>query len=183
METKHAPGDTTKHEEPAGSILGSQREGYERRDADIGSLLKFAFWLGVMLVAVLFAMKWTFFYFERTQPLGQPASPFENTRTLPPNPRLQVQPAVDLKSYCEAQQQELNSYGWMDRHNGAVRIPVDRAIDIVLERGLPARQGFDGFRSGAIDRETGTRTGAPQTIGTLGPCGYLTAQSSAGARQ
>lgn len=33
----------------------------------------------------------------------------------------------------------LNSYGWVDQKNGIARIPIDRAIDIVAARGLPAR--------------------------------------------
>ena len=34
----------------------------------------------------------------------------------------------------------LSSYGWVDRQKGIVRIPIDRAIELVLQRGLPARQ-------------------------------------------
>jgi hypothetical protein len=33
----------------------------------------------------------------------------------------------------------LSTYGWVDRPAGVVRIPIDRAIDITLERGFPVR--------------------------------------------
>ena len=33
----------------------------------------------------------------------------------------------------------LNSYGWVDRGNNVVRIPIDRAMKLTLERGLPSR--------------------------------------------
>lgn len=68
--------------------------GYEKRDAKIGSLLQFGFWLAVLVAITLFGMHWTFDYFVRTEPLGPPASPLvsPSQRVLPPSPRLQVQP-------------------------------------------------------------------------------------------
>jgi hypothetical protein len=33
----------------------------------------------------------------------------------------------------------LKSYGWIDRERGIVRIPIDRAIEILAQRGLPVR--------------------------------------------
>jgi hypothetical protein len=39
----------------------------------------------------------------------------------------------------------LSSYGWVDREAGIVRIPIDRAMDLLAERGLPARAGPDPF--------------------------------------
>lgn len=47
-----------------------------------------------------------------------------------------------------AQNQKLNSYGWEDRSNGIVHIPINRAMDLILQRGLPSRtngiSGTDG---------------------------------------
>ena len=34
----------------------------------------------------------------------------------------------------------LESYGWVDKNAGVVRIPIDEAMKLTLERGLPARQ-------------------------------------------
>lgn len=36
--------------------------------------------------------------------------------------------------------EQLNSYGWVDEQAGYVHIPIDRAMDLVLQQGLPARQ-------------------------------------------
>jgi len=33
----------------------------------------------------------------------------------------------------------LTTYGWVDRNAGIVRIPIDAAMKLTLERGLPAR--------------------------------------------
>jgi hypothetical protein len=48
---------------------------------------------------------------------------------------------MELKEYRDSQRDILNSYGWVDRAGGVVRIPVDRAIELVLARGLPVRPG------------------------------------------
>ncbi len=58
---------------------------------------------------------------------------------LPPEPRLQVLPAADLASVREREDAVLTTYGWIDRKSGLVRIPIDRAIDVLAERGLPTR--------------------------------------------
>jgi hypothetical protein len=34
----------------------------------------------------------------------------------------------------------LRSYGWVDREAGVVRVPIDVAMKLVLEEGLPVRQ-------------------------------------------
>ena len=80
-----------------------------------------------------------FHFFVRHQPLGPPASPFENVRTVPPEPRLQTTAPLDLKLYRADQEKILEGYGWVDSHAGIVRIPVDRAMDLLLQKGYPVR--------------------------------------------
>jgi hypothetical protein len=146
-------------------------EGYEHADADVRSIYHFGAVLAILIVAVMWAMVHTYNFFAKHESLGPPASPFENQRELPPQPRLQPQPAFDLKRYCEIEQQQLNTYGWLDQQNGLVRIPVDRAMDIVLQKGLPARP------ANQLAPETSvTSVGSamePRAMGIAGPCGYL----------
>lgn len=159
----------TEHSAPQ----GAQGERYERRDANIPALLKIALAMFVTIVVAMVSMYGMFQYFAKSQQLGPPASPFESedVRVLPPQPRLQVQPRVDLKTYCEAQSKELNSYGWVDEHNGVVHVPVDRAMDLILSRGLPARA--PGNSSGATV-DTGSATPrSPEVSGLEGPCAYV----------
>jgi hypothetical protein len=149
--------------------------GYERSDADVRNLLRFGFSLFVILVAVFLSMWWMFFYFAKSQQLGPPASPFENpqnARILPPQPRLQVQPHLDLQSYCDAQMKELNSYAMVDPSNDVVRIPVDRAMNLILQRGLPSRPAANA----APDLTEAAGAAAPivpDASGAEGQCGYL----------
>jgi hypothetical protein len=55
---------------------------------------------------------------------------------LPPPPRLQVYPARHWTDFRDAEQQRLDSYGWLDRGTGSVHIPIDRAMELVTERGV-----------------------------------------------
>jgi len=113
--------------------------GYETRDASIPTLVKFAIGLFVLLVVALWAMRGLFNYFRVEQTLGPPASPFADTRPLPPQPRLQVAPAKDWRELHASEDHMLLSYGWVDRQAGVVRIPISRAMDLLAQRGLPAR--------------------------------------------
>lgn len=114
--------------------------GYETRDVNARGVLYFVIGIFLLLAFTLVSMRWLFGYFYTTQPLGPAASPFADSRTLPPEPRLQVHPQADLDRVREGQEELLHSYGWVDRADGKVRIPIDRAMDLLLEHPLPARR-------------------------------------------
>jgi hypothetical protein len=111
--------------------------GYETRDASIRGLAIFGAGLFGTLLLVFLAAVVAFRYFARSQSLGPPASPFADVRALPPQPRLQVEPRQDLQSLRQREDAILGSYGWVDPRAGIVRIPIDQAIDRLLEKGLP----------------------------------------------
>jgi hypothetical protein len=54
-----------------------------------------------------------------------------------PGPRLQVDPKGDLAAFRQAETAQLRQYAWIDRAGGRVRIPIDRALTLTAERGLP----------------------------------------------
>ena len=116
--------------------------GHELSDAEARPLAYAGLILAVILILIGIGMAGTFYFFAKEQKLGPPATPFEQVRTLPPMPRLQVDPKMELKEYRDGQRDILNSYSWVDQAGGVVRIPVDRAMDLVIARGaLPARPG------------------------------------------
>ena len=55
---------------------------------------------------------------------------------VPPAPRLQVQPVRHWRDFRDAEMARLSTYGWMDRASGAVHIPIERAMELVAERGV-----------------------------------------------
>jgi hypothetical protein len=56
-----------------------------------------------------------------------------------PEPRLQPNASEDLAKFRQEEHRRLNSYGWVDQNRGIAHIPIERAKQLVLERGLPVR--------------------------------------------
>ncbi len=112
--------------------------GHEERDTNIRAILWFTASLVVTIVVVLLLMRWAFYAFPEPQvesALSGAAAPAVNE--LPPEPRLQVHAQEDLKEMRRQEEAVLNSYGWIDRQNGIVRISIDRAMELLVQRGLP----------------------------------------------
>ncbi len=71
----------------------------------------------------------------------------EDTRLIPkdypqtefPNPRLETDERGQLNSIRLQEEETLASYGYIDKDAGTVRIPIDRAMDLIAQRGLPVR--------------------------------------------
>lgn len=62
------------------------------------------------------------------------------SRTLtikPPQPELQLNPANDLVKFRAQEEQQLNSYGWVDRDEGIAHIPIAQAMQDLVARGIP----------------------------------------------
>jgi hypothetical protein len=70
-----------------------------------------------------------------------PPAPSAFLKQPTPAPHLQDNPARDLKALREREQRRLSSYGWVDRQANIVHIPIDRAVDLIVENGLPAELG------------------------------------------
>jgi len=120
---------------------GNQSQGgYERSDALLKPIVVFTLVLTLLVVASFVGMRWLFDALEERQraaeapphPMAQPVEP--------PAPRLQRETSADLIAHQERELQLTTRYEWVDRSTGVVRIPVERAIELTLERGLPTRE-------------------------------------------
>jgi hypothetical protein len=113
---------------------------YEKRDASIRGILIFMVVITVLLVFSFAAM----FAFYRVMEAGDKGSvretPWSTDENLPPEPRLQSQPSKDLKELREREDKRLTSYGWVNRNNGIVHIPIEHAMRLVIQKGLPSRK-------------------------------------------
>jgi hypothetical protein len=126
-----AQGVTPAHGHDAGP-------GHERTDADLRKVLLFGVGLAVIIVAACLAMWITFIYLNAHQPpTGPPPSPLATGRRLPPEPRLQVSETEDIGKVVAEEDKQLSSYGWVDKDGGVAHIPIERAMDLILERGIP----------------------------------------------
>jgi hypothetical protein len=103
--------------------------GYEKSDAGprlIGSL---ALGIAIFLIGTPYLLLSIYPRSRHDQPIAE--------QRLPPAPRLQVAPRADLDRLRAAENRRLESYGWVDRDRGVVRIPIEQAMKLVHERGLP----------------------------------------------
>jgi hypothetical protein len=118
--------------------------GHEGYDVRLRPLIICGVSLAALAGLSLLAMWLLFGYFAARQMRSQAdLHPLLETPQLPPEPRLQVSPQLDARVILSHERAILSSYGWVDRQAGIVRIPIEQAIELLTERGLPARQGQD----------------------------------------
>lgn len=67
---------------------------------------------------------------------------------IPPEPRIEVYGPRQLGNLRAHEDHVLNTYAWVDKDAGVVRIPVDRAIDLLAQKGLPSHNYLDDILAG-----------------------------------
>src|SRR5580704_13018891 len=134
--------EDTKHEHA--------EEGYEHQDLAPQGVYAFLISLLVGGVVVYFVI-WGFYHFmeARQREHQTPQNPMvkqmeTDTRIVSPEeikhfpePRLETNERVEINDFRLKEEQTLNSYGWVDEKAGVVRIPIERAIELIAQRGLP----------------------------------------------
>jgi hypothetical protein len=116
---------------------------HEPNTVNIPSVVMFLVALAAAIVVVVLLLRGLLIYFDaRKAEEAPPRSPLATGPRLPPQPRLQgapgsaSSPSEDIRRFREREDQMLDSYGWIDRQNGVIRIPIDQAKRLLLERGL-----------------------------------------------
>jgi len=124
--------------------------GHELSDLDPKKIALFGIVLTVVIIAALLASYALFHFFYSTIPRARPQpSPLSYSREPTPEPRLSVKPGDDLKLMRAEEDKILNSYDWVNRDKGIVRIPIARAVEILAQRGLPVRSQANDAAAGA----------------------------------
>jgi hypothetical protein len=100
---------------------------------------------GILIYFVLWGLYRYLDYYQRShQPPQNPLVQTEaDTRNVSPQaiqhfpqPRLEKNERVEINDFLLKEEQTLDSYGWVDQKAGVVRIPIDRAMQLVAQRGL-----------------------------------------------
>jgi hypothetical protein len=119
----------------------SRNAGYETSDASARTLLA---WGGGLVAVVIAAAITTWLLFDalaahakRTDPKVSPLAATETS--APPEPRLLTKEPEDLAAVRKEEDRVLRSYDWVDRERGVVRMPIERALELVAKEGLPSR--------------------------------------------
>ena len=136
---------------------------HERRDINVFQVSAFGIGLLLSCIVVVFVV-WAMFDFlysrEDAKNADNPAAlMMKDQNKLPPEPRLQAEPKVELKDLRADEDAILSSYGWDDPNKGIVRIPIDQAIDIMAQKlpSKPSPTGIDndGYRMIPEDSSSG----------------------------
>ena len=128
-------------------LLENPDVAFEQSDLNLNRM---ALWGGIVLIIILCAMVQVFFLMGglasyRTSAEPTPL-PLLELRPTPPSPRLQPNTVdqqtaeQDLANFRAREEQTLNSYGWVNREAGLVRIPIDRAMELVAEDAVPTAE-------------------------------------------
>jgi hypothetical protein len=167
---------STKHVNPSPSLGAGEGDleygptpagaQYEHTDIDPGIGYKFALWLAAAMMLSFGIVYGAFWFFERQERAANTATerfPLAKDYLRPtPTPALQTQPFKDLYMLREEEAKKLQSYGWVDKEGGVTRIPVDRAMEVMLQRGFPVRTDAPPPVGGVVQDSSSGRTVAPR---------------------
>ena len=127
--------------------------GYERSDIGVAGVLYFLLGLFVAGLLIFFLVDGIYSYLnKRSEAEQSPVKPLvtnapADTRLIPkdypqdafPNPKLEEDERGQLNGIRLKEEQTLSTYDYIDKNAGTVRIPIDRAMDLIAQRGLPVR--------------------------------------------
>ncbi len=139
--------DETKHENASG------HGGFEHQDLQPSGILYFLLGLAIFLLLCILGIRGVYAFLDhREKALQPPMNPLvtnvpTDTRHIAPgypqsvfpNPKLEEDERGQLNGIVLQEENTLYSYGWIDEKAGTVRIPIERAMDLIAQRGLPVR--------------------------------------------
>ena len=130
----------------------NQEVEFEREDLAPTPIFIFLITLTAICVLVYFVLRGMYSYLDsyesRHQPPQSPLAPQTraDTRAVTPDditkfpqPRLETKETMEIDDFRLQEEKTLNSYGWVDQQAGVVHIPIDRAMQLLAQRGLPTR--------------------------------------------
>jgi hypothetical protein len=119
---------------------------HELKDVNVRNLLLLGGALCGITIGGLLSMGLLFGYYSSQPPSGEPPTALEMEPQSLPQPRLQLHEHMDLERKRQAEDVILASYGWVDRKSGVVRIPIERAMELVAERAQAKLTGPKGAK-------------------------------------
>ncbi|MBV8214083.1 MAG: hypothetical protein JOZ08_12785 [Verrucomicrobia bacterium] len=124
----------------------STPKGYETKDVPFWPWVWFVAGFIVSLIVIyLVCLLFANFLVGPGTTIGRTEHPRESTLDRFPHPQLQTNDPKDLRDYLQVKNQELATYGWVDRKNGVVHIPIEQAMDQFLSRGPAVRPPDSGL--------------------------------------
>ncbi|MFZ3263286.1 MAG: hypothetical protein WA172_04760 [Terriglobales bacterium] len=129
----------------------SDHGSFEHEDLSPHGVMYFMLGLAVVVV-VIYLIVFGMYHFLDTYEKGRQTAmspmvaPQAGTRTVThadtqvfPQPRLEESERSQLRQFIEQEDDKLATYNWVDKDKGIVQIPIERAMDLIVQRGLPVR--------------------------------------------
>jgi hypothetical protein len=156
------------------SATSTSHGSFERRDIGVGGVLYFLLGLAVFGLITHFLMTGLYSYLEkRTEAQQAPVSPLvkntpTDTRHLPvdykdylqqnfPSPQLEIDERNQLDKIRLDEAQTLSTYDYIDQKAGTIRIPINRAMDLIAQRGLPVRGQAEAPAAAGASKKKGNK--------------------------
>jgi len=115
--------------------------GYEKSDAHAGDTYRAGFYiLGTMVLTALVVVPMYRFLGRHEARSQRPAATVlrpDAGAPAPAFPKLVASEPPVLAEFRAQEESFLASYGWVEKDKGLARMPIDAAMRIVAERGLP----------------------------------------------
>jgi hypothetical protein len=152
---------------------------YERQDLQPAGIVYFLLALAVVTVVCILGLRGLYTYLDHRERSSQaPVSPLitnvpEDTRHIAPgypqgafpNPKLEEDERGQLNDIRMNEEKELYSYGWVDEKAGTLHIPIDRAMDLIVQRGLPVRPQASSGEGSPATSQSNQQSSKTQTKG------------------
>jgi len=149
-------------------------DGFEQEDMSSRSALYFLAGLvlvGILVYLIVFGMyRFLDSYATAHQPRMSPmVTPEADTRAVTPEnaetfpqPRLEENERTQFRSFIEDQDRKLATYDWVDKDRGTVRIPIDRAMELIAQRGLPVHAEDASLAQSSGAQSSAAKNSAPK---------------------
>jgi hypothetical protein len=114
-----------------------EQEPYEQRDLSVRRAVQFLVVIFFTIIGSLIISYFVFLWVLPNQRADLPSvRPEALQRQLPPEPRVQGFPMRDWENFIAEETRKTTTYELLDETAGKARIPVERAKELILERGL-----------------------------------------------
>jgi len=157
----------------------THHDGFEQEDLSSRSALYFLAGLVLVCVVVYLIVFGMYRFLDSYATAHQPpmspmVTPEADTRAVTPEnavtfpqPRLEENERTQLRSFIEDQDRKLATYDWVDKDRGTVRIPIDRAMELIAQRGLPVHaEGASSAQSSAAQTSAPVKKQTPKAATT-----------------
>ena len=158
--------------------LHNEDVAHEHSDVNIRAIVMFGVGLVIVTAVVALLMAGMFKWLEGqatkndppVSPLTAPPQAMPRTTTSSPffghargETQLLTNEPAALRKLSDDEYKRLHGYGWVDGKPGVAHMPIEEAKKLILERGLPARQGAPldpavGTHAPAMGEASGGRT-------------------------